>query len=182
MWRRVATKLCVAHTASWYTSEQYHPPSVFSQSQHNTVFCVLLKEVWQNNQWKKKKWQDCDLILRYLPKNYSVAVRNHINIPFRDAVASLYDVPEAMNSALGEVFATHRDEGDTQRAVPPHVDLLAWTESPIDSDRLYKWLVTSPCSRLGKPIVAKPLKEILKFLDHKYPLPSSQELVTKRYR
>jgi hypothetical protein len=30
-----------------------------------------------------------------------------------------------MNSALGEVFATHRDEGDTQRAVSPHVDLLA---------------------------------------------------------
>lgn len=58
-------------------------------------------------------------------KSDSVAVLNHINAPFRDAVASLYDVPEAMNSALGEVFATHRNEGDTQRAVSPHVDLLA---------------------------------------------------------
>lgn len=113
-------------------------------------------------------------------KNDSVAVRNHA--PFRDSVASLYDVSEAMNSTLGEEFATHRDKGDTQRAVSPHVDLLARTESPIDSDRLYKWSVTSACSRLGKLIVAKPLKKILIFLDHKYPLPSSQELATKRYR
>jgi len=113
-------------------------------------------------------------------KSDSVAIRNHKNIPFRDAVARLYDIPEAMNSAVGEVFATRRDEGDTQRAVSPHVDLLAWTESPIDSDRLYKWPVTSPCSRLGNLIVAKPLKNILIFLDPKYPLPSSQELATKR--
>jgi len=112
----------------------------------------------------------------------SLCIRNHINAPFHDAVASLYDVSEAMNSALGEVLATHRDEGDTQRAVSPHVELLAWTESPIDSYRLYKRPVTSPCSRLGKLIVAKQLKKILKFLDHKYPLPSSQELATKRYK
>jgi len=58
-------------------------------------------------------------------KSDSVAVRNHINAPFHDAVASLYDVSEAMNSALGEVLVTHRDEGDTQRVVSPHVDLLA---------------------------------------------------------
>lgn len=71
-------------------------------------------------------------------KSDPVAVRNHMHAPFCDTVASLYDVPEAMNSALGEVLSTHREEGSAQGAVSPHVDLLDGTEAPIDPDRLYK--------------------------------------------